>query len=67
MNLLADCCNLTKINTTPQKAAKSFFTESSYLLQTLAFAADCNKDATSNAITFDKDCHTIKEDDESVV
>lgn len=74
MNLLADCRNLHKINiiggvgvnSTPQKAAKSFFTESGRLLQALVHAADGDKDAALNTVVFGKNCFTIKEEDELV-
>lgn len=74
MTLLADCRNLTKINiisgvgvnTTPQKAAKSFFTESGRLLQAIVHNAGGDKDATLNVVTFGKGCLTIKEEDEIV-
>lgn len=74
MNLLADCRNLTKINiisgvgvnTTPQKAAKAFFTESGRLLQAIVHNSGGNKDAALNVFTFGKGCLTIKEEDEIV-
>jgi hypothetical protein len=74
MTLLADCRNLTKINiisgvgvnTTPQKAAKAFFTESGRLLQAIVNNAGGDKDAALNVVTFGKGCLTIKEEDEIV-
>lgn len=74
MNLLAECRNLTKVsilngvgtNTTPQKAAKAFFTEANRLLQTIVTTAGGNKDAALNVVTFGKGCLTIKEEDEIV-
>ncbi|KAK6003693.1 hypothetical protein QM012_009464 [Aureobasidium pullulans] len=74
MNLLADCRNLKKItivggvgvNSTPQKAAKNFFTESGRLLQAIVHAADGDKDAALDVISFGKKCFTIKEEDEIV-
>ncbi|CAD0114303.1 unnamed protein product [Aureobasidium uvarum] len=74
MNMLADCRNLEKVvivggvgtNSTPQKTAKSFFTESGRLLQTLVHAADGNKDAALNIVTFGKKCFSIKEEDKLV-
>ncbi|KAI4761580.1 hypothetical protein E4T52_06331 [Aureobasidium sp. EXF-3400] len=74
MTLLADCSNLTKINiisgvgvnTTPQKAAKAFFTESGRLLQAIVHNAGGDKDAALNVVTFGKGCLTIKEEDEIV-
>ncbi|KAH0287351.1 hypothetical protein KCU62_g6028, partial [Aureobasidium sp. EXF-3399] len=74
MNLLAECRNLTKINilngvganSTPQKTAKSFFTEANRLLQTLVNTAGGNKDAAFSIIIFGKGCLTTKEEDEIV-
>ncbi|KAG9562187.1 hypothetical protein KCU71_g4761, partial [Aureobasidium melanogenum] len=74
MNMLADCRNLKKItiiggvgvNSTPQKAAKNFFTESGRLLQAIVNAADGDKDAALDVVTFGKKCFTIKEEDDVV-
>ncbi|CAD0085268.1 unnamed protein product [Aureobasidium vineae] len=74
MNMLADCRNLQRVsiiggvgtNATPQKAAKSFFTESGRLLQAIVHAADGDKDAALNVVIFGKNCFTIKEEDEIV-
>ncbi|KAI4729585.1 hypothetical protein E4T49_02704 [Aureobasidium sp. EXF-10728] len=74
MNMLADCRNLKKIfivggvgtNSKPEKAAKSFFTESGRLLQALVHAANGNKDAALNIVTFGKGCFNIKEEDQIV-
>ncbi|KAH0284544.1 hypothetical protein KCU71_g16255, partial [Aureobasidium melanogenum] len=70
MNMLADCRNLKKItivggvgvNSTPEKAAKNFFTESGRLLQALVYAAHGDKDAALDVITFGKKCFTMKEE-----
>lgn len=70
MNMLADCRNLKKItivggvgvNSTPEKAAKNFFTESGRLLQALVYAADGDKDAALDVVTFGKKCFTMKEE-----
>ncbi|KAH0369284.1 hypothetical protein KCU65_g3397, partial [Aureobasidium melanogenum] len=74
MNMLADCRNLTKItiiggvgvNSTPQKAAKNFFTESGRLLQAIVHTASGDKDAALNVVNFGKKCFTMKEEDEMV-
>ncbi|KAG9745395.1 hypothetical protein KCU73_g7895, partial [Aureobasidium melanogenum] len=74
MNMLADCRNLQKItiiggvgvNSTPQKAAKNFFTESGRLLQAIVNAADGDKDAALDVVNFGKKCFTIKEEDDIV-
>ncbi|KAI4850078.1 hypothetical protein E4T44_02957 [Aureobasidium sp. EXF-8845] len=74
MNLLTECRNLERIsiiggigtNTTPQKAAKSFFTEAGRLLQTIVHTSGGDKDAALNVVTFGKECFTIKEEDDLV-
>jgi hypothetical protein len=53
-------------NTTPQKAVKSFFTESGRPLQAIVHNAGADKDAALNVVTFGKGCLTIKEEDEIV-
>ncbi|KAH0024679.1 hypothetical protein KCU78_g4974, partial [Aureobasidium melanogenum] len=54
------------VNSTPQKAAKNFFTESGRLLQAIVNAADGDKDAALDVVTFGKKCFTIKEEDDVV-
>jgi hypothetical protein len=72
MNLLADCRNLQRItiingvgtNSTPEKTAKSFFTEAGRLLQNIVTAAGGDKDAALNVVTFGKGCLCVKDKDE---